>query len=783
MQVEAQPRELCTAATHTAIARIHIEIIEHNRTIRAGVFAEQPDAYQPALDCLMHALGIYEARLGPKHLESVRVCFALGEVFLQQQEHAQAMEFFRRAVATLTSDGLEGLDDEQDKEAAQGMEAEAGERTALCQAVLAPPEAVLRQLDGRPTIVITAHAADDGASTSPPSPPPGAESVAGTSDNAGSAPDASDDAESASDAGEDATDEISSDKLSARSTASSGSSSAGSIGSGPHPSRPPISNEPVVVDCDGVFRFVDLHNGWPRFESSEGKQLLHTSEGVWCIKQPESESQTTTSEDQSEPPAQQPQQKLSVLATDGLLPEGTCTWRVDHCVAATAEDAAAAADGKQQPATDSGSDADGLEQHTHTQTLQVKLTIPADVTQLNVGTKVVVQRPLSRYNERNQAEEVVPEGAVGVIVEVSKRRDGKRRVRFPAFVAPWKVGPELLGLPSEHELEDYEAALCDEEAQEEELAVAVALQLQGQAQVAAGAGGGARARRGVCAVALEGVPLAEINAVYLAVRVDDDSSRRGARATHGDDGKKDEDEDADCDDDAPSEPDAGTRGASNTPASAAEAAAAAVAAAAANAADPAGSEVVFECMETRRRLFRVRDEWMVSSGTGESGGGDVDCAVFAPDGQLPIGGNEWGVRVGGAVNGGWVRVTLQTALLTEVVAVEKALARLEKVREAVVAEAESAARKQLATIRSVQVEGMLAEPEYDGIWAYPLPPVRAWPVHLSGLHLCGVSFIGACPLSPRYRPCCTRVRSITVSICACVCACGCVRVARLLCLC
>lgn len=349
-----QPHELCTASTFIAIARIHVEMIDHNRTIRAGVFAEHQEAYGPPLDCLMHALKIYETRLGSTHLECVRVAFALGEVYAQQMNHIQAIEFFQRTLVMLRSDDLNGLSDKQDHDEVQAIASIASAQTMLCQAMLATPQAVLRQLNRRPIVVIDA---------------------------------------------------------------------------------------PDSVNFSGVYHFSALQDGWPCFETVHGTQLFHTS-GCWCIRQPEADDQVITSTETSpaktvdedaagaegqkrQQPASQPgSYQLSVPAVDGLLPEGSCAWRLEHFDGQEGEES-------RQVTTKTSSTGSGKDHASRRLScvpqmdlreedqLLTKLTIPAALAELVVGAHVQIQRRLKRHNEWSGTDDMIADGAVGLIVEVS----------------------------------------------------------------------------------------------------------------------------------------------------------------------------------------------------------------------------------------------------------------------------------------------------------------------------------------------------------------------------
>lgn len=397
VQSEVQPRELCTASTFIAIARIHVEMIDRNRTIRAGVFAEQPEAYGPPLDCLMHALEIYEARLGPHHLSCVRTTFALGEVYAQQMNHTQAIEFFQRALKVLRSDELDGVSERQDHDDAQAITSAATAQTMLCQAMTATPQAVLRQLNRRPNVMIDATAVNTEAASASPS-------LAVELPDTITAP--SDD-----------------EQLSA---------SQNVMGA--------ISDETVepTVDFSGVYRFVALQDGWPRFETVEGKQLFHTSEGLWCIRQPKADDQGITSTETSpkktdkdpggseaqqlEQPENQPRNyQLSVLAVDGLLPEGSCAWRLEHFDQQEGDKSRQVTTSRKSNSEDHSSKWwTCAPQKVLLQEEQVltRLTIPAALTQLVVGVHVQVQHQLTRYNKWSGKDDLIAEGTVGLIVEV-----------------------------------------------------------------------------------------------------------------------------------------------------------------------------------------------------------------------------------------------------------------------------------------------------------------------------------------------------------------------------
>lgn len=397
VQLEVQPRELCTASTLIAIASIHVEMIDRNRTIRSGVFAEQPEAYGPSLDCLMHALEIYEARLGPHHLSCVRTTFALGEVCAQQRNHTQAIEFFQRALKVLRSDELDGLSERQDHDEAHAITSAATAQTMLCQAMLATPQAVLRQLNRRPNVMIDATPAyNEAASSSPPLAVDLPDTITTPSDD---------------------------EQLSASQNVTS------------------TIDETVepTVDFSGVYRFVALQDGWPRFETVKGKQLFHTSDGHWCIREPKATDQGISSTETSqtkivdkdaggseahqlEQPENQPRNyQLSVLAVDGLLPEGSCAWRLEHFDQQEG-------DKSRQVTTSRKSNGNNHSIRWWTCTPQkelkqeeqvlTRLTIPAALTQLVVGVHVQVQHQLTRYNHWSGKDDLIAEGTVGLIVEV-----------------------------------------------------------------------------------------------------------------------------------------------------------------------------------------------------------------------------------------------------------------------------------------------------------------------------------------------------------------------------
>lgn len=368
VQSEMQPCGLSTAATALIMARIHIEIIDRNRIIRAGVFAEQPEAYQPPLDCLMQALKIYESRLGPKHLDYARACFALGEVYVQQMDHPQAMEFFHRSLVALKSDEVEGLNEERDHDEAQTITSLAAARTMHCQAVLATPQNVLRQLNRRPKVVI--------AAPSPVVEPFDTEFV--------------DDGQLVK------------------------------VDDGQNVAT-------TIADFAGVYCFVALHDGWPRFETVDGKQLFHNSEGCWCICQrydPAIASTPTVmnapENDQEHAGTQhrQPLYHLSVLAADGLLPEGSCAWQLKRFDWQDGEE-------RKELTTSTSKSTKWWMCVQHKEQLQeeqvLRLAIPAALTQLVVGAHVQVQRHLTRCNQRSHTEGAIAEGTVGLIVEVSLR--------------------------------------------------------------------------------------------------------------------------------------------------------------------------------------------------------------------------------------------------------------------------------------------------------------------------------------------------------------------------
>ena len=253
----------------------------------------------------------------------------------------------------------------------------------------------------------------------------------------------------------------------------------------------------------------------------------------------------------------------------------------------------------------------------------------------------------------------------------AKRRAGKRRVRFP-FVGVWKVVPELLGLASESALENYEAAIRKEQAQEAKFQEAAVAQLKGIARNGNGL---------VCAIVVEHAPVRELNAVYLAVRADEDEGIHNIDDAEVGNDNDDCDAHAECEDDAPSEPDIGAGvGPSLRPA----AAAAVVAAVAAMEAAAACPDAVFECPDTGRRLFRVQNEWCVGrQGRYDS---DIDCVVETSDGRLPTGSNDWAVRT---TDGEWIYTAIHIALLTKKEAVVKALKKMKQAGNAPIA-----ARKQ-----------------------------------------------------------------------------------------
>ena len=245
----------------------------------------------------------------------------------------------------------------------------------------------------------------------------------------------------------------------------------------------------------------------------------------------------------------------------------------------------------------------------------------------------------------------------------AKRRAGKRRVRFP-FVGVWKVAPELLGLPSESALENYEAAVRNEQTQEAKFQEAAVSQLKGMARNGNGL---------VFAIVLEQAPLQELNAVYLAVRADEEDGIHNIADAEVGNNNDDCDAHAECEDDAPSEPDIGPgAGLFLGPAAAATAAAAAAAAAAAIEAAAACSDAVFECPDTGRRIFRLQNEWCVGR-QGSRYEDDVDCVVQTSDGRLPAGSNDWAVRT---TDGSWIHTAIHIALLTKKDMVVEALKKM-----------------------------------------------------------------------------------------------------------
>ena len=131
---------------------------------------------------------------------------------------------------------------------------------------------------------------------------------------------------------------------------------------------------------------------------------------------------------------------------------------------------------------------------------EVRLVISADLSDLVTGSVVTTVCPVSRHNERTRVDNVLTEGRIGVITELPKLKQGKRKVKFASDGRIWKIAPEFLILSSEIEVQERSSSVSTNESDDIEACRAAWAQLEE-----------------AVAVVVEGLPEIECNGVYMAV--------------------------------------------------------------------------------------------------------------------------------------------------------------------------------------------------------------------------------------------------------------------------